>query len=142
MISGKLTLIALVVTGFASSIGSAQVIRDHRRGYVWIPGSESVPGHWERAKAQPESQPETVPGDTSSSGRSLRGGSAEFFVEPMLRGGRLMACSRNVWDTQCISETADSFCREKGWDVSAFDVTESIGKRLYFAEVLCIRRKR
>lgn len=71
--------------------------------------------------------------------RSLRGMAAEFFPAPGERGRRVEACERGQANANCAARTADRFCRERGWNGSAHEALESVGRQVYLADTLCTR---
>lgn len=71
-------------------------------------------------------------------GRSLRGMAAEFFPEPM-RYGRRIECPGGQSTAACAKRTADDFCRAAGWNGSRNQMLQTVGRRNYIADVLCVR---
>ncbi|WP_448660346.1 beta/gamma crystallin-related protein [Sphingomonas sp. CJ99] len=78
-------------------------------------------------------------GDTGNPGPSLRGMAAEFFPAPRRFGERIPACPRGNATAQCAAETADAFCRQRGWTGSARQALETVSRRVMLADVLCTR---
>lgn len=79
-----------------------------------------------------------------SSQQSLRGMASEFFPAP--RNGRnpgaarVLACpGSNNASPVCASQNADRFCRTMGWNGSARELMETVNRRAYLADVLCVR---
>lgn len=71
--------------------------------------------------------------------QSLRGMAAEFFPAPSERGRRVEACERGQANANCAARTADNFCRQRNWNGSAREALETVGRRVYLADVLCTR---
>lgn len=82
------------------------------------------------------------PGGPSGNGQSLRGNSAEFFTQPTERGRRIEACERGSATSNCVTRSADSFCRQQGWSRSVNATTDNVNRRQYLADVLCVRSAR
>lgn len=79
---------------------------------------------------------EDVPGDY----RSLRGMASEFYPAPSVRGeGRVLGCRRGSATAACAKQSADQFCRQAGWNGSARQALETVGRRVYLADTLCVR---
>ena len=72
-----------------------------------------------------------------ASGPSLRGMSAEFFRAPAGGGRRVESCPNGA--AACAAERADAFCRARGWTASSYERQETVGGRIYLADVLCTR---
>lgn len=72
-------------------------------------------------------------------GRSLRGMAAEFFAAPGVNGYRIQSCPNGNATANCAARTADNFCRGAGWNGSAHETQETVGRRVYLADVLCTR---
>jgi hypothetical protein len=72
-------------------------------------------------------------------GQSLRGMASEFYPAPRLGGGRVEACPRSSATAACAADTADRFCRTAGWNGSARQLMETVNRRVYLADVLCVR---
>lgn len=86
---------------------------------------------------RPVASPPVPPG---GGGRSLRGMGAEFFPAPANRnGGRVLSCRNGGSTANCAARTADQFCRSAGWNGSAHESQQSEGRRVYLADVLCVR---
>lgn len=75
--------------------------------------------------------PQPVPGG------SLRGMAAEFFPAPQARGGRIEACTREGGSAACISREATNFCRSVGYVSARNSAPQTVGGRIYLADVLC-----
>lgn len=69
--------------------------------------------------------------------QSLRGMSAEFFTQPTDRNGRVQSCASGA--AACTAESADRFCRSRGWTGAAYQRQETVSRRNYLADVLCTR---
>ena len=72
-------------------------------------------------------------------GTSLRGMGAEFFPAPGRYNARIMSCPTGNATANCAARTADQFCRSVGWNGSKSESQESINRRIYLADVLCVR---
>ena len=83
-------------------------------------------------------------GGGSGPQQSLRGMASEFFPAPREGRGnnsaRVMACpGSNNASPICASQSADRFCRSVGWNGSARELMETVNRRAYLADVLCVR---
>lgn len=78
-------------------------------------------------------------GSGGNLGPNLRGSFAQFFTQPMQGNGRVPACSGGAASPSCASRTADSFCRSAGWNGSAREHMETVGRTVFLADVLCVR---
>lgn len=75
-------------------------------------------------------------------GPSLQGMASEFFRAPESRGRRVVGCRRGSVTAACISDTADRFCRARGYaGGSAYQRAETVGRETYLADVLCSRSR-
>jgi hypothetical protein len=73
-------------------------------------------------------------------GPSMQGMASEFFRAPESRGRRVIACRRGSVTAACIADTADRFCRARGYaGGSAYQRAETVGRETYLADVLCSR---
>lgn len=73
-------------------------------------------------------------------GTSLRGMSSEFFPAPGdANGRRIVSCATSSGSANCAAKTADDFCKSVGWSGSARETQETVGRRIYLADVLCTR---
>lgn len=86
------------------------------------------------AMVSPMPLPAPMPG---SNGESLRGMSAEFFPAPTSGAGRVASCATGA--AECAAESADVFCRSRGWTRAAYQRQETVAGRIYLADVLCVR---
>lgn len=68
-----------------------------------------------------------------------RGNFAEFHTQPGTNGARTLACASGSSTANCAARTADSWCRTIGWNGSAREHMETVGNRVYLADVLCVR---
>ncbi len=68
-----------------------------------------------------------------------RGNFAEFHTQPSERNSRVLACVRGSATANCAAQTADNWCRSIGWNGSAREHMETVGTRIYLADVLCVR---
>lgn len=88
------------------------------------------------ADSRPTPLPQPVPG---GHGASLKGMAAEFFPAPENRGRRIEACNREGGSAACITREADSFCRSIGYVRSRNSTAQTVGGRIFLADVLCSR---
>lgn len=72
-------------------------------------------------------------------GSSLRGMGAEFFPAPGVNGQRILSCPNGGSTANCAAQTADNYCRSVGWNGSAYESQQTVGSRVYLADVLCVR---
>ncbi|WP_235303143.1 beta/gamma crystallin-related protein [Sphingopyxis sp. MWB1] len=72
-------------------------------------------------------------------GESARGSFAEFHTQPATNGRRVLACASGSSTASCAARTADNWCRSIGWGGSAREHMESVDRRVYLADVLCVR---
>ena len=72
-------------------------------------------------------------------GPSLRGMAAEFFPAPESRGRRIDACNTQGGSAACITREAENFCRSRGYVSARNSAAETVGGRIYLADVLCSR---
>lgn len=68
-----------------------------------------------------------------------RGNFAEFHTQPATGNFRVPACTSGSATAACAARTADNWCRSIGWNGSAREHMETIGGRVYLADVLCVR---
>lgn len=73
------------------------------------------------------------------SGPSLRGMAAEFFPAPGRYNMRIISCPTGNANASCAARTADEFCRSVGWNGSKSEAQETVNRRIYLADVLCVR---
>ena len=75
--------------------------------------------------------------------QSLKGMASEFFPAPRANGrpgaARVLACSSGTPTAACAAKSADAFCRTAGWGGSARELMETENRRIYLADVLCVR---
>lgn len=74
-----------------------------------------------------------------ANGQSTRGSFAEFHTQPGTNGHRVLACASGSSTANCAARTADSWCRSIGWNGSAREHLETVNRRVYLADVLCVR---
>lgn len=67
----------------------------------------------------------------------LRGRYSEFHTQPEARGYRIPACPSGQPTSTCTRQTADAYCRSRGWDVSTSSESETVNRRGFLADVLC-----
>ena len=84
-----------------------------------------------------EPQPPVYPPVRPEPQQSLRGMAAEFFPAPRQRGQRVLACPGGGSTANCAARTADSFCRQAGWNGSRTETMQTENRRVYLADVLC-----
>ena len=83
--------------------------------------------------------PGPLPGPGGGGGQSLRGMAAEFFPAPESRGRRIDACNTQGGSAACITREAANFCRSMGYVSARNSAAETVGGRIYLADVLCSR---
>lgn len=71
--------------------------------------------------------------------QSVRGNFAEFHTQPSTGNTRVPACPQGSATASCAARTADNWCRSIGWNGSAREHMETVGGRVYLADVLCVR---
>lgn len=71
--------------------------------------------------------------------QSARGSFAEFHTQPSTNGYRVLACANGSATAACAARAADTWCRSIGWNGSAREHMETINRREYLADVLCVR---
>lgn len=64
---------------------------------------------------------------------------AEFHTEPAARGYRIPACPLGRVTANCAARTADNYCRTIGWNGSAREHMQTVGRMVFLADVLCVR---
>lgn len=79
------------------------------------------------------------PGGGGNAGPSLRGMASEFFTQPSSRGQRILACQRGQATANCARQTAEQFCRGRGYNHVGNVALQSERGRVYLADVLCKR---
>ncbi len=82
--------------------------------------------------------PGPLPGP-GGNGQSLRGMAAEFFPAPESRGRRIDACNTQGGSAACITREAENYCRSVGYASVRNSAAETVGGRIYLADVLCSR---
>lgn len=98
--------------------------------------------NWRIASARPSqvvTLPEPVP-PGGGTGASLRGMSAEFFVAPQEFGRRVISCTSGA--AACAAQSADRFCRSRGWTAATYHRQETVRGTNYLTDVLCTRTGR
>lgn len=81
----------------------------------------------------------TVPPPSGGGGQSLKGMAAEFFPAPQSHGRRIEACPGGSGSAACITQNADRFCKSIGYVRSRNSAGETVGGRIFLADVLCSR---
>ena len=76
------------------------------------------------------------PPTSGGGGPSLRGMAATFFSQPSANGQRVLAC-RGQATAACARTTAEQFCRGHGYNHVGNVMLETVGGRVYLADVLC-----
>lgn len=76
-----------------------------------------------------------IPPPTGSG--SLRGMASEYFPQPSDGRGRVISCPSGA--AACAAESADRFCRSRGWTRAAFQLQETVNRQNFLADVLCSR---
>ncbi|MFN4358761.1 beta/gamma crystallin-related protein [Sphingopyxis alaskensis] len=71
--------------------------------------------------------------------QSVRGNFAEFHTQPSAGNSRVPACTSGSATANCAARSADTWCRSIGWNGSAREHMETVGGRVYLADVLCVR---
>lgn len=79
------------------------------------------------------------PSGGGNAGPSLRGMSSEFFTQPSSRGQRILACQRGQASMNCARQTAEQFCRARGYNYLGNVALQTERNRVYLADVLCKR---
>lgn len=64
---------------------------------------------------------------------------AEFHTQPASRGYRIPACPLGRVSANCAARTADNYCRGIGWNGSAREHMETVGRVVFLADVLCVK---
>lgn len=67
------------------------------------------------------------------------GAFAEFHTEPAARGYRIPACPVGRVTANCAARTADNYCRTMGWNGSAREHMQTVGRVVFLADVLCVK---
>jgi hypothetical protein len=84
------------------------------------------------AEPIPGPPPRPQPG----SGVSLRGMAAEYFPAPSDNRGRIVSCASGA--SACALDSANRFCRSRGWNRAAFNLQETVSRQNFLADVLCV----
>jgi hypothetical protein len=64
---------------------------------------------------------------------------AEFHTEPAARGYRIPACPVGRVTANCAARTAENYCRTIGWNGSAREHMQTVGRVVFLADVLCVK---
>jgi len=70
-------------------------------------------------------------------GPSLKGMASEFFTQPSSYGRRLPSCANGGSTANCARETAERFCRARGYNYVGSVAQQTVNRRVYLADVLC-----
>lgn len=97
-------------------------------------------GVWSLRSAQPAGASGGGGVGLGDPGPSLRGMASEFFPAPRDRGRRALACPGGVASANCAAESADRWCRARGYTGSGHELLETVGRDVVLADVLCQRR--
>ena len=92
-------------------------------------------GSVRQASGVPTPLPQPVP--DRPGGQSLKGMAAEFFPAPEYGGRRIDACQREGGGAACITREADNFCKAAGYVRAKNGAAQTVGGRIYLADVLC-----
>lgn len=76
-----------------------------------------------------------VPSGGGSPGPSLRGMASEYFVAPDERGNRVAV---EPGTAEAMSRRAGEYCRARGWRSSVHGRLQTVGEKVYLADVLCV----
>lgn len=71
--------------------------------------------------------------------QTTRGLFAEFHTQPAVRGFRIPSCPTGQTTAKCAATTADNYCRSIGWNGSAREHQETVGRGVFLADVLCVK---
>ena len=82
--------------------------------------------------------PAPVPAPPANA-QSLRGMASEYFPQPSDGNGRVLSCPGGSGSTACAAESADRFCKSRGWTASSYERQETVAGRTYLSDVLCTR---
>lgn len=107
--------------------GRCNTVSEDQGNVAWVVGS-----------ARPAGGATPLPPANQS---SLRGMASAYFPQPSDFRGRVLACNRSNATGACASQTADRFCVSQGWTTSKHELMETVGGRVYLADVLCTRAR-
>ena len=62
-----------------------------------------------------------------------------FYPAPGENGYRVLACTGGSATANCGRDTANRFCRNNGWTRAAYSSMQTVNRRVYLADVLCVR---
>src|SRR5688500_6159608 len=77
----------------------------------------------------------TLPTGATVRCQSLRGMSSEYSVTPETGGIRVEVQPNTA---EAMTSRAGEFCRSRGWRSSAYERLQTVGGRVYLADVLCV----
>ena len=107
---------------------------DLRRAFGWPGRLQSIrpTGSWNGGGGNGS-------GSGPISGARLKGMASEFFPAPRRGNGRVLACATGTATATCAAQTADRFCVDAGWRGASHQLMETENRRVYLADVLCVR---
>lgn len=79
-----------------------------------------------------------APGDNPS----MQGRDAQFYPAPARHGRRVAVCLTGQSQPTCAARAADQFCRTMGYDRAAHSDRETLGRRVYLSDTLCVGMQR
>jgi len=82
-------------------------------------------------------QPPRPPPIGGAPGPSLKGMASEFFTQPSSYGRRLLSCPNGGSTANCARQTAEVFCRARGYNYVGAVAQQTVNRRVYLADVLC-----
>ncbi|TPE60164.1 beta/gamma crystallin family protein [Sandaracinobacter neustonicus] len=109
---------------------------DLRRAFGWPGRLQSMrpTGSWGGGPGGPGG-----PGGGPITGQRLKGMASEYFPAPRQGNSRVLACRNGSATATCAAQTADRFCVDAGWRGAAYQLMETENRRVYLADVLCVR---
>ena len=81
--------------------------------------------------------PPAPPPPPGGGGGSLRGMASEYFPRPSDARGRVPSCPSGA--AACAADSANRFCRSRGWVGASFHMQETVNRQNLLADVLCTR---
>jgi hypothetical protein len=64
---------------------------------------------------------------------------SEYFPAPADGRGRVISCASGA--ANCARESANRFCRSRGWNYASFSLQETVNRQNFLADVLCTRTR-